>query len=222
MSVKSIAVILEIVAAGFFVLPIFSNIINPGNIAGIIICGLLLAATIFHEKLIGLIFGLWKYNSGNPDAVIVLGCKVNGNTPSRMLKRRLDSAVIYLNENEDVVCIVSGGKGEDEKISEAQAMKEYLVDKGIDEGRILTEDKSVNTLENIKNSVALLGGNGSGEIAIITDGFHQYRAGYIAESFGYDAAAINAQTDFFNAVLMPTYYIREWMAITNEYFKNLR
>ena len=64
MSVKSIAVILEIVAAGFFVLPIFSNIINPGNIAGIIICGLLLAATIFHEKLIGLIFGLWKYNSG--------------------------------------------------------------------------------------------------------------------------------------------------------------
>ena len=252
MSVKSIAVILEIVAAGFFVLPIFSNIINPGNIAGIIICGLLLAATIFHEKLIG----LWKYNSGkvlllfvgailtaiviyavvltffmikaqtdkpeNPDAVIVLGCKVNGNTPSRMLKRRLDSAVIYLNENEDVVCIVSGGKGEDEKISEAQAMKEYLVDKGIDEGRILTEDKSVNTLENIKNSVALLGGNGSGEIAIITDGFHQYRAGYIAESFGYDAAAINAQTDFFNAVLMPTYYIREWMAITNEYFKNLR
>ena len=252
MSVKSIAVILEIVAAGFFVLPIFSNIINPGNIAGIIICGLLLAATIFHEK----IFGLWKYNSGkvlllfvgailtaiviyavvltffmikaqtdkpeNPDAVIVLGCKVNGNTPSRMLKRRLDSAVIYLNENEDVVCIVSGGKGEDEKISEAQAMKEYLVDKGIDEGRILTEDKSVNTLENIKNSVALLGGNGSGEIAIITDGFHQYRAGYIAESFGYDAAAINAQTDFFNAVLMPTYYIREWMAITNEYFKNLR
>ncbi len=110
-------------------------------------------------------------------------------------------AVIYLNENEDVVCIVSGGKGEDEKISEAQAMKEYLVDKGIDEGRILTEDKSVNTLENIKNSVALLGGNGSGEIAIITDGFHQYRAGYIAESFGYDAAAINAQTDFFNAVL---------------------
>lgn len=86
----------------------------------------------------------------NPDAVIVLGCKVNGNTPSRMLKRRLDSAVIYLNENEDVVCIVSGGKGEDEKISEAQAMKEYLVDKGIDEGRILTEDKSVNTLENIK------------------------------------------------------------------------
>lgn len=256
MSVKSIAVILEIVAAGFFVLPIFSNIINPGNIAGIIICGLLLAATIFHEKLIGLIFGLWKYNSGkvlllfvgailtaiviyavvltffmikaqtdkpeNPDAVIVLGCNVNGNTPSRMLKRRLDSAVIYLNENEDVVCIVSGGKGEDEKISEAQAMKEYLVDKGIDEGRILTEDKSVNTLENIKNSVALLGGNGSGEIAIITDGFHQYRAGYIAESFGYDAAAINAQTDFFNAVLMPTYYIREWMAITNEYFKNLR
>lgn len=256
MSVKSIAVILEIVAAGFFVLPIFSNIINPGNIAGIIICGLLLAATIFHEKLIGLIFGLWKYNSGkvlllfvgailtasviyavvltffmikaqtdkpeNPDAVIVLGCKVNGNTPSRMLKRRLDSAVIYLNKNEDVVCIVSGGKGEDEKISEAQAMKEYLVDKGIDEGRILTEDKSVNTLENIKNSVALLGGNGSGEIAIITDGFHQYRAGYIAESFGYDAAAINAQTDFFNAVLMPTYYIREWMAITNEYFKNLR
>lgn len=255
MSAKNIVIILEIIVAGIFVLPLFSNIINPGNIAGIIISIILLTITIFHEKFIGIISGIWKYNFGktalifvvavltaciiyaviltafiiraqtdkpqNPDAVVVLGCKVNGRIPSRMLKRRLDSAVKYLNENENVVCIVSGGKGEDEEISEAQAMQEYLMDKGIDGGRILIEDKSVNTLENIKNSVSLLGEKRNGEIAVVTDGFHQYRAGYIAESFGYDTTAINAKTDFYNVILMPTYYLREWMAITNEYLKNL-
>lgn len=254
MHVKNILIIIEIIIAVLFIIPVFSGILNPGNIAGILVSALLLLITVFHKSFFRFVSGLWSHTGGkillvfagtviaaalvyvtvltafmiavksdkpeNPDAVIVLGCKVNGEKPSKMLRRRLDSAVDYLNENEDVICIVSGGKGSDEKISEAQAMKIYLTEHGISSDRIVTEDKSVNTYENLKNSTDILGKD-SGEIAVVTDGFHQYRAGYIAGQLGYDASAINAKTDITSLSLDPTYYVREWMAITNEYLKSL-
>lgn len=255
MSVKNLLIIIEIIITAFFVFPIVSNIINPGNIAGILISGILLSVTIFHKKIFSCVSNLWCHTGGkillilasiliisgiiyimvlttfmivaksdkpkNPDAVIVLGCKVNGKTPSRMLRRRLDSAEKYLKENEDVICIVSGGKGDDEEISEAQAMKIYLEECGISSNRIVMEDRSVNTYENLENSLNLLDGNQK-EITIVTDGFHQYRAGYIAKNMGFDASAINAEMDFYNVSLAPTYYVREWMAISNEYIKELK
>lgn len=255
MHIKNILIIIEIVIAVLFVIPVFSGILNPGNIAGILVSALLLSVTIFHRSFFRFVSGLWAHTGGkvlvvsvgtviaaalvyvavltafmigaksdkpeNPDAVIVLGCKVNGEKPSKMLRRRLDSAVDYLSENEEVICIVSGGKGSDEKISEAQAMKVYLTEHGISSDRIIMEDKSVNTYENLKNSTDILGKD-SGEIAVVTDGFHQYRAGYIAGQLGFDATAINAKTDITSLSLDPTYYVREWMAITNEYLKSLR
>lgn len=254
MHVKNILIIIEIIIAVLFIIPVFSGILNPGNIAGILVSALLLLMTVFHKSFFRFVSGLWSHTGGkillvfagtviaaalvyvtvltafmiaaksdkpeNPDAVIVLGCKVNGEKPSKMLRRRLDSAEDYLSENEDVICIVSGGKGSDEKISEAQAMKVYLTEHGISSDRIIMEDKSVNTYENLKNSTDILGKD-SGEIAVVTDGFHQYRAGYIAGQLGFDATAINAKTDITSLSLDPTYYVREWMAITNEYLKSL-
>lgn len=253
MNIKSILVAAEILLLMIFLIPILSNILNPGNIAGILIAALLLAATLAHKRLFRFISNVWQHSVGKvlliltaavlivsviyaltltvfivtarsdkpdaPQAVIVLGCKVNGGKPSLMLKRRLNSAAEYLKNNPDVPCIVSGGKGSDEKISEAKAMKIYLVECGIDSSRILTEDKSVNTYENISNSLAMLDKQ-SGEIAIVTDGFHQYRAGYIAKTLGFDASAINAQTTINSIALAPTYYIRELMAISHEYIRN--
>ena len=69
--------------------------------------------------------------SNASQTVIVLGCKVNGSTPSLMLVRRLDVAYDYLVENESAVVIVTGGRGADEDISEAEAMTIYLMQKGI-------------------------------------------------------------------------------------------
>ncbi len=249
---KIILITIEIIILLFFVLPVFQNIIHPGNILGILICTALLCITIFNGHFGSLVSRLWEHTGGkiavigagsiaaacvayaivlsslmtaaiydspeNPQAVIVLGCKVRGETPSRMLRRRLDAAAEYLKENEDVVCVVSGGKGEDENISEAQAMRIYLVDKGIAPERIIEEDKSVNTYENLEFSLDKLGIE-SGEIAIVTDGFHQYRAGYIAKSFGVDASAVNATLDLTTLSITPTYWLREWLAITNEYIK---
>ncbi len=140
--------------------------------------------------------------------LVVLGCQVKNGKPSRMLKSRLDAAYDYLSENETVNVVVSGGQGDDEMISEAQCMKEYLVERGIAPERIFMEDKSKNTEENIRFSLEIIEENGlCEEITIVTDGFHQLRAELIAGKNGVDARNIPASTRLY---LLPTYWVREW------------
>lgn len=147
-------------------------------------------------------------------AVVVLGCKVNGDSPSLMLTKRLEAAKRYLEQHPDKVCIVSGGKGGGEAVSEAQAMKTWLVQNGIDEKRILMEDESSDTEENIAFSKRLLMQNNLGtEVAIVTDGFHQLRASLIAREQFLTPYSIPADTPWY---VFPTYYIRELYALAEQ------
>lgn len=88
--------------------------------------------------------------------IIVLGAQVRGRKITDSLKRRLDCALAYLTEHPDVHVIVSGGQGKGEEVTEAYAMAQYLENAGIDSGRIVQEDASVNTLENLKFSGKLI------------------------------------------------------------------
>lgn len=152
-----------------------------------------------------------------PCTVIILGCRVKGTRPTRMLRRRLNSALEFLISRPDCVCVVSGGKGSDEAISEAQAMREYLIAKGFDQSRIYSEDRSTTTLENLKFSKALIGSNSLPDrIAIATDGFHQYRASLLAKRLGINAFAISAHTEPRYTL---TYIVREWFALTACFLK---
>lgn len=150
--------------------------------------------------------------------VVVLGCKVNGKNPSLMLRKRLEAAYRYLEEHPDVPCIVSGGQGPNEGISEAQCMYDYLTEHGIDSSRIYMEDKSTNTDENIRFSQKIIEENKLNEtLAIATDGFHELRAAIIAQKNGVETVgAIPANTPFY---LLPTYWVREWFAIPVEMIK---
>lgn len=177
------------------------------------------AVLIYISAITGLMINAQYKSPKNAKAIIVLGCKVNGDKPSRMLIRRLEGAYEFLKDNKDVICVVSGGKGSDEKISEAQAMKNYLLEKGISPDMIITEDKSNNTYENMEKSAEILKGYNINNIAIVTDGFHQYRASFIAEKFGMESSAINAKTDMLTKWLIPTYWVREWLAVSYEYIK---
>ena len=151
-----------------------------------------------------------------PCTVVVLGCQVRGTNPSLMLRRRLDAACEYMEENPEVMCIVSGGQGKGEDISEAEAMKIYLTDKGISEERILMEDKSGNTAENIAFSGEIIEQEGlSDEIVIVTDAFHQYRAEILAEKNGLTSYSRSCKT---RTELIPTYWVREWFALVKEIF----
>lgn len=139
--------------------------------------------------------------------VVVLGCQINGETPSLMLKRRLDAAYDYLSENSDVKVIVSGGQGSDEVTSEADVMRKYLLQRGIEDSRIFMEDKSTSTEENLRFSKEIIDKEGlCGEITIVTDGFHQLRADILAKKQGIEARNISASTEKW---LLPTYWIRE-------------
>ncbi|MDE7323338.1 MAG: YdcF family protein [Lachnospiraceae bacterium] len=147
--------------------------------------------------------------------VMVLGCKVYGERPSIMLEARLNAALEYLNANPESSCIVSGGQGSDELISEAECMYLYLTSHGIAAERIYREDQSTSTRENIAFSYEIIKKHGLNEsIAIATNEFHEYRAGKIADSIGLKHGAISGNTALW---LLPTYYARELLAILYEW-----
>ena len=151
-----------------------------------------------------------------PETVIVLGCKVNGSTPSLMLVRRLDVAYDYIVRHEKAVVIVTGGQGPDENISEADAERSYLLQKGISGDRIYLEDQSTSTIENLRNAQAIMHTNSWGDTALIaTDGFHEYRAQMIADSLGLKAQGLSSATPGW---LLPTYWVREWFGIVHEFY----
>lgn len=169
----------------------------------------LVTAVIISAKMAGQIV---NEPAEPPKLIVVLGCQVRGERPSKMLARRINTAYDALIKYPDAVCVVSGGQGSDEKISEAECMFRSLTEKGIDPSRIIKEDSSNSTTENIRNTFAITDPLGySRDITIVTDGFHQYRASLIAKKAGAgDVTALSAHTEL---RFVPTYWVREWIGI---------
>lgn len=147
--------------------------------------GILGAATLLFLVVEGcIIHGFSTTDQTNLDYVVVLGAQMRANGPSLILRYRLDAAAAYLEDNPDTRCIVSGGKGANETVSEASGMAAYLISKGIDKKRIYLEDKSTNTIQNIRNSKAYLD-PGKDRVGIVSSNFHLYRGVQIAKKQGY-------------------------------------
>lgn len=180
---------------------------------GIVSVLLLIAILVMTES----ICMIWSAtNAPNKNAtVVVLGCRVYGENPSLSLVERLEAAYEYLVEQEDAVCILSGGQGAGENISEAECMYRYLIERGISPQRLYKEENSTSTRENLLYSKELIEKHGLyPEIAIVTSEYHQYRAGQIAKSLDLDYGAVSGHTVFW---LFPTYYVRELYAILYEW-----
>ncbi len=121
------------------------------------------------------------------DAVIVLGAGIHGESLSITLKNRLDAAAAYYEKNPDAVIVVSGGQGPQEAITEALAMKRYLLEQGIPFEKIIEEGRSTSTAENFRFSKEILDSyfyNQDYSTVFVTDDFHIYRAEMTAESEG--------------------------------------
>lgn len=190
---------------------------KAGRAVFFFLCGILGLLVIYAFVLSGLMLKAVLTSPKNPDIVIVLGCKVqkSGN-PSLMLSKRINAAYEYLEENPNLICVVSGGQGSDEPFSEAEVMKSCLVEMGIGEDRIIVEDKSESTRQNIEFSLALLKEKNieADEAAIVTDGFHQYRASLIAREHNLITASVNAKTPPW---LVAAYWAREWFALSHRF-----
>lgn len=149
------------------------------------------------------------------ETLIVLGCRVYGERPSLSLRERLDAAYEYLEEYPGTYCVVSGGQGAGENISEAECMYRYLVNKGIDHDRIYKEDASTSTRENLEYSLKVIEENNlPGEITIATSEYHQYRVGLVAKGLGVKNTAVCGKTAKW---LLPTFYVRELYGILYEW-----
>jgi uncharacterized SAM-binding protein YcdF (DUF218 family) len=152
-----------------------------------------------------------KADGADADCLIVLGAGVNGTVPSLSLVWRLRAAEDYLEKYPNAYCIVSGGQGRGENITEAECMRIWLTDNGVDPKRIIMEDKASSTEENIRFSFEIGEKMGFDSYAVVTADYHVYRASLIAEKMGTDVQMVSARTGY--PVLALNYYLREAFAL---------
>lgn len=140
---------------------------------------LICAGALAFAALLGAVLsGGHDQIQGQPQVMVILGCQVKAWGPSILLQDRLDTALDYWQEHPDITIVVSGGQGEDEHISEAQAMYDYLAEHGVDPAQILMEDQSRSTVQNLTLSMQLLereGYDADGGVLVVSNGFHLTR-----------------------------------------------
>ena len=179
---------------------IFYVIVIVGAVMFVIVEGLIISR--FHDK-----------GKENLDYIIVLGAQMKPAGPSAVLKFRLDAAYDYLTENENTMCILSGGQGSNEPCTEAEGMYRYLTEKGISPERLMMEDQSTDTSENIAYSMALIGRNDV-SVGIVTNNFHVFRGVRLAKAAGVqDVCGIAARS---NVYFQLNNMVREFFGIMKD------
>lgn len=154
-----------------------------------------------------------KKEFNKPDYIMVLGAGLRYDKISTSLQLRLNSALELADELTDVPIIVSGGQGSDEAMSEAKAMKDFLISHNISEDRIIVEDKSTNTYENFKFTKDKLNENYNMKnptITIITNNFHMYRSQLLAKKEGFKIYCYSAAS---HPYLSLNFHVREFLAV---------
>lgn len=156
----------------------------------LLLAAILIAALVFAGLEVYIAVHSRTQIVGQPQTMVIFGCQMKKDGPSVLLKDRLDAALTYLEDHPDMTVIVTGGKGNDEHVSEAQGMYDYLVAHGVDGERIRKEDRSRNTWQNVNNTLGLMGEVGAsvdvttgetggmnpgGDVVLVSNGFHLAR-----------------------------------------------
>ena len=247
----SLTSMLPFLMAGFLILLIASpsivNYFDPDtrHIVVFVLGLFTLEGLWFSFTFVALLFYSWVYRMlprrRQYDYIIIHGAGLDGPRPTPLLAGRIDKALeLWNKQHQHGKFVVSGGQGADEVVSEAQAMRDYLLEKGVPGDAILMEDKSTTTWENLKNSLAVIradratngdtgaasssaeasGGVANGATdatsddfttAVVTSDFHVFRCAEYAHNLGIKADGIGSHT---KGWYWPTAFIREFIAIT--------
>ena len=178
-----------------------------------LLIGGLAVFTVLEAQIIG--YG--RTDRESPvSAVVVLGAGVNGTKPSLALQSRLEAALDYVSDRPEVPIVVTGSQGPGEDISEGRCMADWLIARGVDEGRILVEEQADNTEENVAYAKALLARHGvdAGDaVAVVSADYHLYRA---HRYWGEDMVPVAAHMPAAYWPLTANYYIREAFAVAKQ------
>ena len=177
---------------------------------GVLITGYAVLVLLFSFESVLLVDAI---NATPPtDAtLIILGCSVNGETPSQMLRLRIDAAEKFMKENPEATAVLSGGQGPGEDITEALCMYRELTARGISPDRLYMEEHSTSTRENIAFSKEIiLRENLNTKVAVVSNNFHLYRASLSVKAAGLEFYSVSAFTPY---PLLGTYVMREYMGI---------
>ncbi len=180
--------------------------------------GLFLALAAFGILFFGLVEAVIIRNmdakgAADADYCLILGAQVRESGPSDVLRRRLDAAIGYLEENPGTRVLVSGGQGSNEPMTEAQGMYDYLVERGIAPERIVKEEKSTSTAENLLFSKEYLDEK-EDSVVIVTSNFHVFRALNIAQKQGYENVTALAASTY--PYMLPNNLLREFFGVVKD------
>ena len=176
--------------------------------------GLLCAAfaLLLALMLFLVLYGRRDTASYDEDVLLVLGAGIDGEAVTPQLENRLEAAYAYHLRNPDALLVVSGGQGDGEAISEALAMERWLISRGVPADRILREEASTSTYENLTNAKALLDERSARpcRVALVTSDYHVYRASRLAKAAGLDASHLHADAEWY---ALPVRMLRECAAV---------
>ena len=241
----SLTSMLPFLMAGFLILllasPSIVNYFDPdARHVVVFLLGLFtLEGLWFSFTFVALLLYSWIYRilprRRQYDYIIIHGAGLDGPRPTPLLAGRIDKALeLWNKQHQHGKFVVSGGQGADEIVSEAQAMRDYLLEKGVPAAAILMEDKSTTTWENLRYSLAVIradrtsaaaddapaGGSVTSNdapadseftTAVVTSDFHVFRCAEYAHNLGIKADGIGSHT---KGWYWPTAFIREFIAIT--------
>ena len=182
---------------------------------------LLLAAVLSFAVLLGAVeSGNRDHVMGDPGVMLILGCQVQPGGPSMLLRDRLDTALAYWKEHPQLLIVVSGGQGADEPQSEAQCMYDYLTQSGVPAEQVWREDESRNTMQNLRNTKALLEQADipweKAGLLVVSNGFHLTRVRMLAQRvFGAELSTLAAPSS--HAPSRWKMYVREPLALIKSF-----
>ena len=232
----------------WFCMPILHGGFAEGSLFGVAVCGLGMAIALRFRRMVerggwrkalartaAVLYALgicWAgyltvlivtYQAAAPPPgrdVVVLGAQVySAERMGMSLKNRVERAAEYLLENPESRCVVTGGQGGNEPCPESLTARNALVRLGIEPERIFAEDRSRNTRENLKYAMEAVQEHGlDTEVVVVSQSFHLYRAVRLAESAGFTASGLAAETD---PIIYPSYYGRELLSLTKWYIEEL-
>lgn len=181
---------------------------------------MLLGALCFGGLFAAVMHGSFDHIRQQPDVMVILGCQVKPWGPSVLLQDRLEEGLAYWQEHPEMTIVVTGGQGSDEHVTEARAMADYLMERGVPREQILLEEDSHNTFENFRFTYQLLVQQGydmeQTQVVVVSNGFHLTRARMLAQRTGFEEVSTLAAPSS-HAPSRLKMYIREPLALVKSF-----